>query len=99
LQGNSTSNGLPTEGPAGEAAGSADDRNVPNPSEQEQERQVSWQRKKGEIEDGQKNIINTHYFNSVTTAKLVQVGLDQVRIGPPRAPARDMASAQGKAVE
>ena len=60
---------------------------------------MSWQRKRGEIEDGQKNIINTHYSNSVTTAKLVQVGLDQVRIGPPRAPARDMASALGKAVE
>jgi len=104
LQGNSTSNDFPIEGPAGEAPGAVDDLrsynlNVPNSSEQEQERQVCWQRKTGEIEDGKKNIINTHYSNSVTTAKLVQVGLDQVRIGPSRAPARDVSGAHGKDAE
>jgi hypothetical protein len=93
------SNGFPVEVPAGEAPGAVGDRNARNSSEQEQERQVCWQRKTGEIEDGKKNIINTHYSNSVTTAKLVQVGLDQVRIGPSRTPAQAASGAHGKDAE
>ena len=99
MQGNSMSNDFPVEVPAGEAPGAVDDRHVRNSSEQAQERLVCWQRKTGEIEDGTKNIINTHYSNSVTTAKLVQVGLDQVRIGPSRAPARAASGAHGKDAE
>ena len=99
MQGNSMSNDFPVEVPAGEAPGAVDDSNVQNSSQQEQERQVCWQRKTGEIEDGKKNIINTHYSNSVTTAKLVQVGLDQVRIGPSRTSTQAASGAYAKDVE
>ena len=79
------------EGIIAEIAGSVDDGRASNQSKREHRRERNLQKKTGEIEDGNKNIINTHYSNSVTTAKLVQVGLDQVRIGRSCAPARGPA--------